>query len=295
MPPDPIWASSRYRPLSKVPTGELTALLCRSVAVVHVTYYTDPACPWSWGAEPALRRILVEFGDDVAITYVMAGMLRDVTEPQHELVASLEASAATGMPVDPRVWHGRPPRSTYPACLAVKAAAEQRLDGPYLRVLREGFMVARRTLDTPTALEEAARSVDGLDLARFAIDLRSNAIAELFGADLERARSVPEQWRSADAKPPRAVLPTFSVGETCLSGQVDPEALSRAVRAAGATPRALPTVDELLRRFGRVATPEVAACCGMPAQRAAAELWRAAMEWRARPERVLAGELWAAA
>jgi predicted DsbA family dithiol-disulfide isomerase len=199
------------------------------------------------------------------------------------------------MPVDPRVWHGRPPRSTYPACLAVKAAAEQRLDGPYLRVLREGLMVERRTLDTPQALEEAARSVEGMDLARFAIDLRSNAIAELFGADLERARSVPESLRSAEATPPRAVLPTVAVGDTWLSGQVDPEALSKAVREAGATPAALPAVEEVLRRFGRVATPEVAACCGLAPQRAAAELWRLAMEWRARPERVLAAELWAAA
>jgi predicted DsbA family dithiol-disulfide isomerase len=43
------------------------------VGAVHVTYYTDPACPWSWAAEPAVRRLLVEFGDDISITYVMVG------------------------------------------------------------------------------------------------------------------------------------------------------------------------------------------------------------------------------
>jgi protein-disulfide isomerase-like protein with CxxC motif len=42
--------------------------------VVHVIYYTDPACPWSWAAEPALRRIQGEFGDGVSITYVMGGL-----------------------------------------------------------------------------------------------------------------------------------------------------------------------------------------------------------------------------
>jgi protein-disulfide isomerase-like protein with CxxC motif len=50
------------------------------VTVVHVIYYTDPACPWSWAAEPALRRIEGEFGDGVAITYVMGGLARAAAE-----------------------------------------------------------------------------------------------------------------------------------------------------------------------------------------------------------------------
>jgi protein-disulfide isomerase-like protein with CxxC motif len=40
--------------------------------MVRLTYYTDPACPWSWAAEPALRRLQMEFGDEARITYVMA-------------------------------------------------------------------------------------------------------------------------------------------------------------------------------------------------------------------------------
>jgi protein-disulfide isomerase-like protein with CxxC motif len=40
-------------------------------------YYTDPACPWSWAAEPCLRRIEAEFGDGVSITYVMGGLARE--------------------------------------------------------------------------------------------------------------------------------------------------------------------------------------------------------------------------
>jgi hypothetical protein len=44
-----------------------------------------------------------------------------------------------------------------------------------------------------------------------------------------------------------------------------------------------------------MATPEVAAVCNLPGPRAAAELWRLASEWRVRPDRVLTGEMWAAA
>ena len=47
-----------------------------------------------------------------------------------------------------------------------------------------------------------------------------------------------------------------------------------------------------MRRFGRLATPEVAAACDLPGPRAAAELWRLASEWRVRPVRIVTGELW---
>jgi predicted DsbA family dithiol-disulfide isomerase len=243
--------------------------------MVRLTYYTDPACPWSWAAEPALRRLQMEFGGDVAITYVMAGMERELGDPLHLLEASLEASAWSGMPVDPRIWLQRPPRSTYPACQAVKAAAEQGLDGPYLRVLREALMCRLRPMDSADALADAARAVRGLDVARFEIDLRSHAIVEAFGADLERARG--------------RELPTFVLEDegNLHSGKVAPGALAPA--------RSRP-VPDVLGALGTAAAAEVAACCDLPQARAQAELWQLASQWRARPEPVGGfGELWAAA
>jgi hypothetical protein len=263
--------------------------------VAKVIYYTDPGCPWAWGAEPALRRLQCEFADQVAITYVLGGMAQEISDPGHVLLEALDAGAASGMPVDPRGWggrEGRAPRSTYPACLAVKAAAEQGLDGPYLRVLLEGFWLRRATLDSPDALEAAARAVAGLDHARFAIDLRSSAIAEAFGADLDRARSVPEEARQPGAEPPRVVLPAVAVGDRWLTGRIAPEALRDAVAAAGAEPRPLPSVQEAVRRFGSLATAEVVAATGLPWPRAAQQLWSLATEFRLRAERVPGGELW---
>lgn len=256
--------------------------------MVHVTYYTDPACPWSWAAEPALRRVLVEFGEGISVTYVMGGLARDLDDPAHELEQTLEASAASAMPVDPRVWVDRPPRSTYPACQAVKAAAEQDLAGPMLRVLRERVMVDRAAIDSAPALTEAARGVDGMDLARFEIDLASHASVEAFGADLERSRSVPEEQMSPGTG--RASFPTFQVGETWT----DAGGLRDAVVAAGAVAQDLPGVADALGRFPRLAAAEVAAICGIPRERATAELWQLAADWKARPERVLASELWRA-
>lgn len=264
------------------------------MGVIHVAYFTDPACPWSWAAEPALRRLQVEFGDQVRITYVMGGLAREFPRPLGELPEVLEAVAASGMPADPRLWVDRPPSSSYPACQGVKAAAEQRMDGAYLRVLREGFMVERRCLDTAAALIDAAREVDGMDVARFEIDLRSHATAEAFAADLDRVRSTaPEQHGDRGRVP----FPSFEVrganGEAHgVWGDHHAAALRAAATAAGGVPGQLPNVEEAVRRFRRMSTAEVAAICDLPRPRAAAELWRLAADWKIVHEPVLAGEFW---
>jgi putative protein-disulfide isomerase len=261
---------------------------------IRVSYYTDPACPWSWAAEPALRGLQALFGADVPITYVMGGLAREFKRPAETARHVLDAAAASGMPADARLWLDHPPASSYPACLAVKAAAEQGLDGPYLRAVREGLMVRRQKLDGPEALTDVARRIPGLDVARFAIDLRSNAIVEAFGADLDRARA------AALPGEPRVAFPSFRVtgadgGEHWVRDGWEPGPLREAAVAAGGEAVPAPGVEEALRRFGPMATAEVAAACDLPGPGAPAELWRLAGEWRVRAERVLGGELWTAA
>jgi hypothetical protein len=70
--------------------------------------------------------------------------------------------------------------------------------------------------------------------------------------------------------------------------------LRAAAEAAGAAPTGSrpPSVLEALRRFGTMATAEVAAVCELPGPRAEAELWRLATEWQVRPVPVITGELW---
>lgn len=263
------------------------------MGVVDVLYYTDPGCPWSWAAEPALRRLQAEFGDEVRIRYVMGGLAREF-KGTGELPHVLDVMADTGMPADPRVWLDRPPASTYPACQAVKAAGEQDLDGPYLRVVREGLMAGRRTFDTAQTLVDAAREVEGMNVERFEIDLRSHAIAELFAADLDRTRAAAPEQHDGRGRVP---FPSFELrGEDGhvhgLYGDHRPAPLREAALAAGASPRPLPGVADALARFGRMATPEVAAVCDLPGPRAAAELWRMAAEWKVRAEPAGAGVLW---
>jgi predicted DsbA family dithiol-disulfide isomerase len=263
---------------------------------VRLRYHTDPACPASWAAEPVLRRLQMEFGADLSITYVMGGLAREYEAPYESRVREwLDASDRSGMPVDPRLWWEGPIRSTYPACMAVKAAAEQGPEaaGRYLRALREGLMCFRRKLDSKEALVEEARGV-GLDVQRFRIDLESHAIVEAFGADLEATR------KHSRGLPFVVVEAAPAAGPGPAAGAADPQVLGpgddwrAAVLAADARPAGDSPLDVLgaLGRFGRMASAEVEAVCDLPGPRANAELWRLAAEWRVKPVRVLTGTLW---
>jgi predicted DsbA family dithiol-disulfide isomerase len=250
-----------------------------------IRYITDPACEASWSIEPALRKLRMEFAADIEFTYVMAGLHRELDAAEHpqRMAEWLRAAADSGMPADPLLWVEGPLKSTYPACMAVKAASEQGKAEEFLRSAREGIMCFRRKLDTTEALVEEARRA-GLDVERFRVDLGSHAIVELFGADLEEARAV-EGLR----------LPALRAGDgPWLTGVQNYSAYREAAIRAGAEPsgdRALAPRDALAR-FGRMATAEVEAVCDLPGPRAHAELWALAADWRVKPTRVLTGWLW---
>jgi predicted DsbA family dithiol-disulfide isomerase len=258
------------------------------VAAVSATVLTDPFCPWSWATEPHRRRLEVEFGDQVRITYVIAGMRRRIEDGVALAKSALDAAAESRMPLDPRVFLEDPPSSTHPAGLALTAVAEQdggARVGAYLRRLREAILLEGRRMDSAPALLDVARELGGLDTERLRVAFGSSAIVERFGADIERAGdvSLPSiEFRGADGAVHRACgwVPYAEWRAAAVAAGAEPDAAAR------------PTPEEALRRFGALAAPEVEAACDLPAPRAAAELWQAALEWRVRPRRYLGGELW---
>jgi predicted DsbA family dithiol-disulfide isomerase len=227
---------------------------------------------------------MVEFGDDISITYVMGGLARQFEDPAAMIVPWLDAAERSRMPVDPRLWAEAPLSSSYPACMAVKAAEEQGPDaaGRYLRALREGLFCFRRKLDAKEALVEEARGA-GLDGQRFRVDLESNAIVEAFGADLEETRSFAD-----------LTLPFLRFGDGAVSATAPYAEWREAALAAGATPSSepLPSPFDAVVRFRRAASVEIETLCELAGPVARTELWRLASEWRIRPVRVLTGVLW---
>jgi predicted DsbA family dithiol-disulfide isomerase len=173
-------------------------------AVVEVTYYTDPLCSWSWAMEPEWRRVRNEFGDRMAWRYRMGGMiadwssyrdpLNDVAVPAQMGPRWMEVGRMLGVPIDPYIWEEDPPASSYPACVAVKAAERQgREQGErYLLRLREAVMrerrnIARRDVLIAVANELARTSRDDpidFDADALVRDIDSGAALELFRDDL---------------------------------------------------------------------------------------------------------------
>jgi predicted DsbA family dithiol-disulfide isomerase len=288
---------------------------------VELRYQTDPACSWSWGSEPKLRKLMWEFDGELDFAWVMGGLARHYgpdykdaesgigmgigSDPFSDLMLHwLDSSAESGMPCDPRVWRQNPITSTYPACQAVKAAAEQGSESAYayLRRLREGLLVERKKLDHFEALVAEAEPA-GLDVERFRIDLSSAATIEAFATDLDRTQAVADEAPGAKAKEspfrerPSFPSATFSGpgGERHAAWGWQPyEAYREAALAAGASvsnPDPLAPADAL-ERFGRIATKEAEVLSERPRPVVEAELWRLATDWRARPIPVLVGVLW---
>lgn len=288
---------------------------------VQVRFYTDPACPWSWAAEPALRRLMWEFEGELEFVWVMGGLARRYGREYRDeegrigqgpdcyadLISHWLGVAADGlMPTDPRIWTENPLTSTYPACQAVKAASEQGWEAGYryLRRVREGIMFERLKLDHPEALKAEAGPAK-LDRERFEIDLFSEAITEAFGADLEEVRNPPDAAREAGAVrrtegKERVSFPTamFIAGDGSRDGvwgdARSHPALRDAALAAGARQVNEGALEPqaAIRRFGRCATRELEVLAEKPLPVLEAELWEMARDWKLKPVRVLTGVLW---
>lgn len=170
---------------------------------VEVTYYTDPLCSWSWALEPQWRRLRYEFADQLAWRYSMGGLisdwqqfsdpLNDISRPVQMGPQWIQIRHLIGMPIDERIWVEDPPASSYPACIAFKAAERQgaSVGEAYLRRLREAVMLERRNIaqwEVLLALAEEVSASSGFDLEQFRYDLDGKEVLEAFRTDIKDGR-----------------------------------------------------------------------------------------------------------
>lgn len=164
---------------------------------IRVIYYTDPICSSCWGIEPQLRKLKLEYGNEIEIEYRMGGLLPDwsynnggIGKPSDVAHHWDEVSVHYDMPIDGDVWLEDPLDSSYPPSIAFKAAQMQDTEKAilFLREIREMVFLQKKNITKWEYLEDAAKKV-GLNIEKFKTDFESNA-KELFEEDLKLGKEL---------------------------------------------------------------------------------------------------------
>jgi len=169
---------------------------------IEIIEFTDPVCTWCWGSEPVLRKLETRYGDQVEISYIMGGLVEDITsfyDSRNDIGGDparsnmniakhwLEASERHGMPVKTEGFKlfSRENPSSYPQNIAYKAAQmqDQTLANRFLRRIREASAAEAKQTNTTEVLMELVSEV-GLDVARFLEDFSQGAARKAFEQDL---------------------------------------------------------------------------------------------------------------
>ncbi|MBI3859106.1 MAG: methyltransferase domain-containing protein [Thaumarchaeota archaeon] len=162
----------------------------RPVALVDVIHFADPWCWWSWGLEPVLSRLKEVHGDQINVVYRMGGITDDVSEwrREYDVVGDealkawvKESTSMTGMPADSGYYLKSGVKSTWPACVAFKAAQLQgeEVAERFLRRLMEVIALDSKNASTEDYLVGVGKEV-GLDPERLRRDIRSDKTRSLF-------------------------------------------------------------------------------------------------------------------
>src|SRR3990172_5336593 len=235
----------------------------KASAPLRVTWYTDPHNVWCWGFEPMMRRLEVVYPDAVEVEIRMGGLFEDFT-PVREQWARMSGGRWTESVrafFDAVAAHHRMPMaadlmlaaaddftSTWPACIAAKAAE---LQGPekgrrYLRALREAWCLDGRGIHRTTVQTDVARETD-LDVDAFANALEDGRA----GGPFREGRQGGDACGGINGWLP------WEVFEDVMR-QVAPGLVAKTLSPTEAS------VVDLMRRYARCATREIAAILGVP-------------------------------
>lgn len=174
-----------------------TEVLSSQTKPVKIVYFTDPICSSCWGIEPQLRKLKLEYGDQIEIDYRMGGLLPDwkynsggISKPSDVAHHWDEVSEYYDMPIDGDLWLVDPLNSSYPPSIAFKAAQMQDDEKAiaFMRTLREMVFLEKKNITKWEHMSEAATE-NGLDVIKLKKDYESRA-KDLFQSDLALAQNM---------------------------------------------------------------------------------------------------------
>jgi len=183
-------------PTNKISSAE-SSLIKSDKKPVKIIYYTDPICSSCWGIEPQLRKLKLEYGNNIEVEYRMGGLLPNwsynsggISKPSDVAHHWDEVSVYYDMPIDGNVWLEDALNSSYPPSIAFKAAQMQDNEKAilFLREIREMVFLQKKNITKWEHLELAGKKV-GLDIVKLKTDYEGKA-KELFEEDLKLGREL---------------------------------------------------------------------------------------------------------
>jgi len=183
-------------PTNKISSAE-SSLIKSDKKPVKIIYYTDPICSSCWGIEPQLRKLKLEYGNNIEVEYRMGGLLPNwsynsggISKPSDVAHHWDEVSVYYDMPIDGNVWLEDALNSSYPPSIAFKAAQMQDNEKAilFLREIREMVFLQKKNIAKWAHLEVAGKKV-GLDIVKLKTDYEGKA-RELFEEDLKLGREL---------------------------------------------------------------------------------------------------------
>lgn len=271
------------------------------MAILRVTQYTDPACPWAWSAEPFRRHLDWRYGDQLEWVTHMVVLAEDPAEfeakgftPEKLAKGMTSIAAEHGMPIDTAVRSRM--AASLPACRAVVAAMLRGRPGEadsLLRALRIRHFADEGFLDDEAMIRAAAADagIDGDALLGWSA---GDDVESALRADMAAARNPSPAALAQDER-----LGAWEGGRryTCPSYELESVDTGQRISAPGfqsfmtyevaagtlapeAEQRAAPgSVEELLAWAGEpLATQEVAQVCELTRTEARQQLGRVATE-----------------
>lgn len=255
-------------------------------AKLEILYFTDPFCSWCWASEPQLYRLRERYRGQLTVRNVMGGLVEDMAR-FYDAVNQIGSTAQvaphwrevcerTGQPIDERVMEDidDPHWSTWPACIAVKAAQLQgdEIGDKYLRRLRRAIMTERVNVSERDAQLRLAEDVAGLNVDQLQEALDNGAVMQAFVADrrlmLEYGATGFPTLLFLNHEGPDG--PTGMLVNGYRSSETYDQVVERVAPGLQAqTPRPIP---EMLAEYGPMTTRELAEVVGKDAQALAAEL-----------------------
>jgi predicted DsbA family dithiol-disulfide isomerase len=237
--------------------------------MISVTLYSDPACPWAYSENPALRVIEWRYGDQLDWRLVLVGLTEDASQYEARGYTPLRGALGQalfrsryGMPFSPS------PKArlsaTSRACRAVVAArlADPGSEWRVFRAIQLANFTTPLVLDDDSMLVDALRGLPGVDAAALVAAIDSPEVVEAYEADKAETRSAAGSAAELQGKtrqtdgPVRFTAPSLvfaSNGTRLVAGGFQPiEAYDVLVANLDPALRREPppeSPDPLLRRF----------------------------------------------